>query len=116
MHELPFAKSIYQNVMKVAEENRAQKVLKVQLEVGELRDFIPELVQKYWDYIAAGSIAEGAEIEMTIIRATASCRDCGTVYTVDVAHMQSSRCPQCGCDIGTLLTGRELKIMNIEII
>ena len=46
MHELPFTKSIYNAVMKKASEVGAKRVVMVALEVGVLRDYIPEIVQK----------------------------------------------------------------------
>lgn len=116
VHELPFAKSIFKVVEKTAEENGAKRVCQVSLEVGVLRDFIPDLVQKYWDYITRGTIADGSTIKITTIEATAQCRECSVVYPIDTRHINESKCPACGCDMGTLLTGRELRIMNIEII
>ena len=115
MHELPFTKSIYNAVMKKASEVGAKRVVMVALEVGVLRDYIPEIVQKYWDYIAKGDIAEGSTIEIETIPATVSCRVCGTIYEVDVSDIANANCPECGCPTGKLVTGRELRIVGIEI-
>jgi len=115
LHELPFAKSIFKAVIAKAEENDAKAVTMVALEVGVLRDFVPQIVQKYWEYVTKGSIAEGSVIEMKEIAATAECRDCKNIYQIDVKNITATRCPQCGCDMGKLLTGRELKILGIEI-
>lgn len=115
VHELPFAKSIFKTVEKAALENNAKHVSLVSLEVGELRDFVPELVQKYWDYISRGTICDGSKIVMTMVPITARCRGCETVYPIRLGHLQEARCPECGCDTGTMLSGRELRIMNIEI-
>ena len=115
MHELPFTMSIYKAVMKKAQEVEAKRVVMVALEVGVLRDYIPEIVQKYWDYIAKGDIAEGSVIEIDTIPATVSCKECGTIYEVDVQHIEEANCPECGCPTGKLVTGRELRIVGIEI-
>jgi len=115
MHELPFTKSIFRTVSAKAAGAGAEGVSRVVLEVGVLRDYIPEIVQKYWDYVAKGTIAEGAEIEINTIPATVRCRDCGHVYGLDVRNMQESHCPECGCVKGELETGRELRIIGIEI-
>ena len=104
MHELPFTKSIYNAVMKKASEVGAKRVVMVALEVGVLRD-----------YIAKGDIAEGSTIEIETIPATVSCRDCGTIYEVDVSDIANANCPECGCPTGKLVTGRELRIVGIEI-
>ncbi len=115
MHELPITKSIFASVIKHAEQNGAKTVEKVCLEVGELREFIEEIVQKYWDYISRGSIAEHARVEITTIPITARCGMCDTVYGIDVLAISESICPKCGHESGELLTGRELRIRGIEI-
>jgi len=115
MHELPFTKSIFRTVSAKAEQVGAKGVSIVALEVGVLRDYIPEIVQKYWDYVARGSIAEGAKIEIKLIPATVKCSGCGEVFEIDIKNLTSSKCPKCGYEKGQLVTGRELKIIGIEI-
>lgn len=115
MHELPFAKSIFKSVLAKAEANDAQKVNLVAIEVGVLRDFVPEIVQKYWKYVTKGSIAEDSLIEMREIPATVECRDCRNIYQIDVNDLIHTHCPKCNCQTGRMLTGRELKIIGIEI-
>jgi len=115
MHELPFAKSIFKSVITNAEAHDAEAVTRVVLEVGVLRDFVPEIVQKYWTYVTKGSIAEHSVIEMTEIPATVECGECKEVYEVDVQDFTNTRCPKCNCQTGKMLSGRELKIVGIEI-
>lgn len=115
MHELPLAKSIFSTVIKKAEECGATAVVRVCIEAGELREYVEMILQKYWDYISRGSIAEGAKIELISIPATARCTQCGTVYGIEVDELADAKCPACGYDRGELLTGRELRIKGMEI-
>lgn len=115
MHELPITKSVYKTVIARAEGAGASKVTKVVLEIGVLRDFIPEFVQKYWDYIAKDSIAEGAAIEIRSVGASAKCGKCACVYNLDKENFTDSKCPRCGYEYGSLVTGSELSIIGIEI-
>lgn len=115
MHELPITKSIFKSVIQKAEQAQAKAVVRVVLEIGILRDFIPEIVQKYWDWIAPGSIAEGSTIEIREKPAEAVCKRCSTRYVIDRDNITDSRCPSCGCDRGTLVAGSELRILGIEI-
>lgn len=116
MHELPITKSIFKSVIKKAEVAGAKSITRVVLEIGILRDFIPDLVQKYWDFISPGSIAEGSKIEIIEINAQAQCGQCGAEYTIRREDMFESKCPACGYRYGKLLSGDELKIKGIEIV
>lgn len=115
MHELPITKSIFKTVIAKAESVEAQHVSLVALQIGVLRDYIPEIMQKYWDYIAKGSIAEDAKIEIEEIPVTVQCSDCQTIYDVDMSNIEKTRCPNCGCQQGNVVTGREMRIVGIEI-
>jgi len=115
MHELPITKSIFKTVVTKAEGAGATKVTRVVLEIGILREFIPEMVQKYWNYIAVGSIAEGATIEIQEVDAVARCGRCSNEYNITKEHIADARCPVCGYPRGELLAGDTLRILGIEI-
>lgn len=116
MHELPITKSIFKTVVAKASEVGATKVTRVVLEIGILRDYVPEIVQKYWDYIAPGSIAEGAKIEVKEIDVVARCGRCGNEYTITKGHIADAHCPVCGFERGQLIAGEEFRIKGIEIV
>ncbi len=115
MHELPLVKSIYKTVLRFAEKNGAARVTRVVLEIGAVRDFIPEIVQKYWDYVSRGSIGEGALIEIVTVPATVRCGRCGAVRPIEPQDFEGSRCPNCRFRKGTLVSGQELNIKGVEI-
>jgi len=115
MHELPITKSIFKSVIAKAESVNAKSVRSVLLEVGILRDYIPELVQKYWNFISSGSIAEGSVIEIRELDAVAACGKCGKEYKITRENISYAHCPLCGYDRGQLIAGSELRIVGIEI-
>jgi len=115
MHELPITKSIFKTVLSKAEAAGATGVNRVVLEIGILRDFVPDFIQKYWDYIAAGTIAEGAAIEVIELDAEARCGRCGNEYKITKEHISDAHCPVCGSLGGQLIAGEELRIKGIEI-
>ena len=115
MHELPITRSIFRTVIRKAEECGVKSVVRVCIEAGELREYVEVILQKYWDYISKGSLAEGAKIELISIPATARCSECETVYDLNIEDLEGSRCPKCGYDRGELITGRELRIKGMEI-
>lgn len=116
MHELPFTKGIYRSVMKKAESVNAIGINRVVLEIGVLHDFIPEFVQKYWDFISRGTIAEGSLVEIRWKNADVQCGSCKTIYEVGKEEMNDPKCPNCGYEFGSMLTGNELRIVGIEIV
>lgn len=115
MHELPITKSIFNTVVQRAEVEKAKSVRRVVLEIGVLRDFVPMIVQKYWDYISAGSIAEGSVIEIREVDAGAVCGSCGQTYTIGRDNISNACCPKCGYRYGRLVSGSELRIVGMEI-
>jgi len=115
VHELPITRSIFKTVISRAEKENATAVRRVVLEIGILRDFIPEFVQKYWDYMSSGSIAEGSVIEIRELNAIAQCAACGATYEISRETLTTARCPDCGCQRGRLVSGSELRIVGMEI-
>jgi len=115
MHELPIMKSIFKTVISRAEEVGAKSVNRVVLEIGILRDFIPSLMQKYWDFISPGSIAEGSKIEVREVNASAKCGECGYIYNIEKDNISNAHCPKCGNKFGELVSGSEMRIVGIEI-
>lgn len=62
MHELSITKYVVDNVTAKANELNATKVCKVKLKVGRYYDYVPEIIQLYFDTLAEGTVAEGAVI------------------------------------------------------
>lgn len=102
--------------MKYAENNHALKVVEVCLKVGEMRDFVEEVTQKYWDYIGKGTIAGEAKIRFNRVPVSALCDRCEEVFTFDWRTAVQVICPQCGSTQARLITGTELEIENISIL
>lgn len=116
MHELPLTQKIFKAAMRHAEKNHAVRVTEVCLKVGEMRDFVEEVTQKYWDHLSKGSIAEGARIRFIRIGASAICSICSEVFPFDWRSPEKPACPSCGSTIVRLHTGTELEIEQIVIL
>lgn len=116
MHELPFTTGIHKSVIRKATSVGATHVNRVVLEIGVLHDFIPEFVQKYWDFISRGTLTEGSLVEIRWKNATVMCGRCMTQYEVDKQQMQDPICPSCGYEYGNTLSGNEMRIVGIEIV
>ena len=115
MHELPITESILKIVVKHAERNAVQKVMAIHLKVGKLSDLEDDWIQRYFDYLSKGTVAEGAKLVIERTPIVVRCNGCGTSYDVEMATMGEAVCPSCGEKGKTLLSGREYYIKNMEV-
>ena len=99
--------------MKVAEENDAQRVHCVTLEIGEVSTIIPEYLIDVWNWNCTRvPLLEGCTLQVETIHAVTHCVGCGQDYdTVP----QGKICPHCGSDRTWLLTGNEVNIKEITV-
>ncbi len=101
--------------MKYAEDNQASRIVSIYLQVGELRDFEEEWMQRYFDYLSRGTIAEGGKIVLKKIPASARCVQCAHTFNTDIKQ-DNVYCPGCGCSKIELVTGNEFLLESIEVI
>lgn len=116
MHELPIIKKVLNVVLSYASEQGAKEVRAVTLEVGEMHDLIPELVEKYFSYASRGTIAEKAKMKIIVLPITCKCNDCHKDFTFHLSYEEMTQgCPTCGGKDLARISGNELFIDNIEI-
>lgn len=116
MHELPVIDSILKIVLKHAHDHHVKKVVAVHLQVGELSDLEDKWMQQYFDYLAKGGVAEGAQLKIERIPVVMKCEDCGMSYAVDIKADKSLACPKCQSLKYTMISGREYFVKNLEAI
>jgi hydrogenase nickel incorporation protein HypA/HybF len=115
MHELPITENILKIVLRHAEEARAGKVVSVSLRIGELSDIIEEWLQRYFDYLSKGTLAEGAALRIERVPVIFRCEGCGESFPVKVREVHDIVCPSCSGGKATFVSGREFFIKNIEV-
>lgn len=101
--------------MKYAQENKARRVASIHLQVGELRDLTEEWMQRYFDYLSHGTIAEGGKVVIKRTPVTLKCVECTDSFNADIRH-QNILCPVCGSAKIELVSGREFLIESIGVI
>jgi hydrogenase nickel incorporation protein HypA/HybF len=116
MHELGVTEGVLKVVLRHAEVSNADRVVSISLKVGELHDIIEEWMQRYFDYVSRGTIAEGAKIIIHQSPATVMCEDCGKAFPINIRKMDKILCPYCSGIKVNLASGRELIIEEIEVI
>ncbi len=114
MHELGIVMNVLEQVDAVAAENRAEKVLKVTMEVGEVSSIVPELFIDAFNWAKKKTaFLQEADLEMIIIEGRTYCQGCGETYkTTD----HGKQCPHCGSFETYLLTGDQVVIKDITAV
>lgn len=116
MHELPVTESILTIVLKHAENNDVKRIVTIYLSVGELSDLEDEWMQKYFEYLSKGTLAEGAQLRIERIPITMQCTACSEVFYINKKDLDAIRCPKCNEEKCTLTAGREYYIKNMEVV
>jgi hydrogenase nickel incorporation protein HypA/HybF len=114
MHELSIMSSILDIVLEYAHANAAKHVAQINLEVGELSDLIPLWMQSYFEHVSKDTIAKHAILAIDHVPALFRCRSCNKEFSMTKADWRVS-CPHCSSADIDMLSGREFKIVSIEI-
>ena len=115
MHELQVTERILDIVVKHAETNSVQKVLSIQLRIGEMSDLEDEWIQKYFDYLSKDTVADGAKLRIERSPVVMQCDECAHSFEVNMKEIKEIQCPECDHKKCTLVSGREYYIKDMEV-
>jgi hydrogenase nickel incorporation protein HypA/HybF len=115
MHELSVTQSILDIALDYALRSQATKVIEIHLQVGEISDFDDEWIQRYFDFLAKGTIAEGAKLHISRVAARLQCEQCSFIFPLDRSAW-NTQCPSCQSQKSRLLSGREFRIESLEVL
>ena len=113
MHELSIVASIVDSVTESLAAYPRARVKEVRLRVGVLASVIEDSLQFCYGIATEGTRLEGSKLEIQTLPVIARCDACNA--DVELASLQSFRCPLCGAPVSDLRQGRELDIDSIEI-
>ena len=110
MHELGICDALLKMVRSIAEEEALEEISRITIEVGSLSGVVPAYMSDCWEAVTDGT--ELAEVEFVVeeLEGTARCLDCGEEFPADSNRL---RCPKCGGEKLTPLTGRDLTLKEI---
>lgn len=116
MHEISFAQNVLDEILKEAEEHKAKRVNRVEIEMGDLALITPEELKSALEMIVNGTIAEGMEVEIKKIPVRVRC-DKGHENEIKVERdhhhmMPELKCPECR-EAVKVLEGRECILKKI---
>lgn len=110
MHELSLCKAIAGAVKPHAAGRRVDVV---RLQVGALRQVVPETLSFCWTLIRDHEDLPGAELELELVPAEVSCRACGEQSKI--TSRWSVRCPRCDSGDVAVVHGEEFLVTSVDV-
>ena len=108
MHEMAITQSV---VDAVCEHAAGRRVHSVRVEVGALCAVVADSMQFCFELVTAGTVADGARLDLNTTPGAARCRTCGQSFDLPDLILL---CP-CGSADVEVVAGRDLKILSMEV-
>lgn len=109
MHEL----SITQGIIEICEKCAAgRRVLSLEVEIGALSSVVAEAVEFCFDACSAGTLLEGARLNIVRMPGRGQCDECSAGFTIS---SMPAACPDCNSYRITIVSGDEMRVREIEV-
>ncbi len=112
MHEISLVESIIGLVAAERQKQPFNRVRMIRLTVGALGHAEPDALRFCFDAVTAGTIADGAALEIEIIPGAGWCAMCQR--NVPLAQ-RFAACPVCGDGPVRMVAGDELRLAELEV-
>lgn len=112
MHEYPITQRIIEIAEEYAYKNHAEKVLAINLVVGDYSGYVSSSIELYFDIIAQDSICKDAKLQIERIKPKLKCTSCGQLF---LREAYSFACPSCNGEGIPTTIGQEFYIKSIEV-
>jgi hydrogenase nickel incorporation protein HypA/HybF len=109
VHELSLSGAVVNTVAKHA---AGRPVSVVSLRVGRLRQVVPATLEFYFEFVARGTVCEGALLKQEIVDAALRCSLCEREWEIEIPAF---RCPTCGGSDVVVARGDEFEVESIEV-
>ncbi|MCL2482396.1 MAG: hydrogenase maturation nickel metallochaperone HypA [Propionibacteriaceae bacterium] len=110
MHEL----SLCQSISKIVHRGAAgRKVAVVELDVGQLRQVVPESLIHCWSIVSQGTDLDGSRLDIRWLRAVLVCRECGSQTQLE--ELPVLRCGSCSSTSVDIVSGDEFMVRSLVL-
>ncbi|MCU1240366.1 MAG: hydrogenase expression/synthesis, HypA [Candidatus Acidoferrum typicum] len=113
MHELSIAMSIVEMAQEEAERRGGAQVQAVHLRLGLLSGVVKEALLSSYEMVCHSTPLEGSQLLIEEIPVEVFCPQCAVPRLV--RSIQWFCCPECGTATPTVLHGKELEVVALEI-
>jgi hydrogenase nickel incorporation protein HypA/HybF len=109
MHEL----SITQGIIDICTNSAGgERVTSVVLEIGDLSGVVPESLEFCFDVCTRDTPLEGARLIIERVPAKGKCGECAAEFPISAFY---EACPSCGSQRVSIVSGRELRVKELEV-
>lgn len=112
MHELSVCIALLDQVQSIARDHAATGVDRIVLRVGPLSGVEPPLLKTAYPLAAAGTVAEGAVLEIESIPIRVRCTECDAETDAEANRLV---CGSCGGYRTRVISGDEMLLANLEL-
>jgi hydrogenase nickel incorporation protein HypA/HybF len=116
MHELQVTKRILDIALAHTRGHQVRRIAVIHLRIGALSDLEDEWLQRYFDHLSHGTLAEGARLAIERMPIAVRCSDCAKPFEVEKSALEAAACPGCGGSRCELVSGKEYVVANMEVI
>jgi hydrogenase nickel incorporation protein HypA/HybF len=113
MHELSIAMSIVEMAQEEAENRGHGQVEAVHLRLGLLSGVVKEALLSCYEMACEATPLEGSQLLIEEVAVEVFCPQCAVPRAI--RSIQWFCCPECGAATSTVLRGKELEVVALEI-
>jgi len=111
MHERSLVRSLIEQVVEEMQSRGIERIVSVQLQIGEFSGVEPALVELAFADEAAREWDSAVRLNLEVVPLTASCRACGVVFRVEQFRFV---CPDCGAGHVEVTAGEEMRLASLS--
>ena len=113
MHELSIALAIVEAAQEEAGKQNASRVNRVDLRIGPLSGVVKDALLFSYQVSCQDTLLAGSQLVIEDVAPAVFCETCGRESEIET--IQVIRCPLCNGDKVTIIRGRELEFVSMEI-
>lgn len=113
MHEMSLAESALQIIVQAGHEQGFTRVKTVWLEIGHLACVEPDAMRFCFESVVAGTLAEGAKLEIIESPGQGFCEQCHKELLLDALY---DACPHCGGYRVRVTGGDVMRVHELEVV
>lgn len=112
MHELSLCENLLDQVLSIAQQNKAKTIESITINIGDLSGVEPLLLENAFAILKLDTLAEHAQLIINHSPIVIECHQCGNQYNASANHLL---CKGCQSDDTHLISGDELILANVSL-